>query len=211
MELNIKNNLFNEGDNDDFLISYNKLIQYINENHLIDYIEDAYKITCTSELNGTMIGRLNNILVRLFDGQLEYIETLSKFMQTPNINFNNRTTSNAQINARLRRMRDIYFECIMAFNNMVSDPFNISGTATSVQEKSPSINLTLSRNDLTQFSCTLNFNSLLNMLCQLVSVAGNKLNSGNNIIDVQLLNRYLEESDNLNSTIIQFKKSKDIH
>jgi hypothetical protein len=208
MEDTNKNGLFDQEviNTAEFLQRYNKLLTYISENTLIDSIEEAYRIAYSNVQNAAALSTLNNILFKVFDGDAEYIETLNIFMQNLNVLYNNRITSNSQINARLRKLRNLYIDAIAAVGNMIVDPFNIASISASIQQNSPAINISLVRNDGEKFSSTLNFNSMMNLLIQFTNSLNNKFKSGSNAIDLQLTDNYIEQCSDLIEILENFKK-----
>lgn len=197
-------------DKEIFLPQYRDLIDFINSNSLMDTIEETYKAVYSSSLKDLAIARINNILMRLFNGDLGRVQTFNSYMQSPNISYPNKSTSNAPINTRLKKLRDVYIEFSFAYGMMLSEPFNIGSIAVAIQSNSPNVNMVLHRNDGTEFISTLNLSSLIKMVSQLTDTLNKKLDSGNNLIDIQLINNYIEISSKFKQSIDDFKKGKGI-
>lgn len=196
----------------DFLKEYNLLLSYISTNNLIEAMEEAHRITLTNAQNTSTVAlaKLNNILIKVFEGNVKYLNTFNTFMQNMNIIYPNQATVNSQINARLKKIRNLYIDTIMGINNLVVDPFNIISIACSVQQNSPIINTILVRNDGEYFSSSLNFNTMMNVINQFTGALDHKLKSGNNAVDLQFVNNYIEITQNLIKSLEDFKKINNL-
>jgi len=194
----------------EFLKQYNELLDYIGTHNLITYIEEAHKTTLINARDISTIGRLNSILFKIFDGNVECLRTFNTFMQQINITYNNSLTKSAQLNAKLGKLKGLYIDILLGLNNLIADPFNTSSIASAVQQNSSIINITLLRNDGEAFASSLNFNSMINIINQFTTTLDTKLKSGNNAIDLQLINNYNVVTESLKQSIEEFKKKNNL-
>lgn len=193
---------------EEFLVRYNKLLSFIESKAIISSIEEAYKLIYSVGFKSMSLARINNVLIRLFDGDIENLNTFNMYMQNLKFNYANKATLSNQINAKLKKLRDVYFELTMYYSAMISEPFNLGGASASIQHNSPNINVIVDRNDGRDFALTLNFNSLITLVNQLNDILNKKIVEGNNQIDIQLINNYIELSLKFQHSIDNFKKTK---
>lgn len=206
VESNSKNNI----DIDVFLEKYIKLIDYIYKNKLIDDIAKLYEVVFSQPLDQASLATLNNGTLRLFEGNLELMSIFNDFMMNILYDYPNKTVGNSEINARLKRLRAIYFEFYHYNRLLITEPFNIKSISTSILNNSQIVNLNILRNDSNQFSLSLNFNTLLNLINQLTEAISNKYNSGNNAIDIKHVNDYLSRSENFKNQLLEFKETNKL-
>lgn len=197
-------------DQNEFLPKYRELLNFISQNNLMDSIEETYRVYYSYEVKPNSMGVLNNIILLLFNNQIEFLNTFNMYMQNLNIDYPNKASGNSQINSRLKKLKIIYSRNLVKNNMIMAEPFNINSSLASIQKNSPNINVNLSRNDGEEFYATFNFNTLMNLINQLTNVLSKKLEVGNNVVNIQLLNNYIESSDKFKLEIEKFKKKKDI-
>ncbi len=195
---------------DEFLKKYNDLISFIRQKKIIDDIDKVYNISFSQTMGTYTFKTLHGGLLNLFEGNTELLDTLNAFILQLNINFDNKSVENGEINAKLKKIRAIYFEFYNQLNNMHGDPLNTTGTSISIQDKSPNMNLTLSRNDRVKYTSVLQFNSLLNLVIQFTETLNEKLITGNNVIDIKMVEQYLNKSEEFRNSLKQFKNKNGI-
>ncbi|WP_346877106.1 hypothetical protein [Clostridium sp. UBA5712] len=209
---NNKNELDNQDilDKNEFLKKYNLLLKHIESNNLISSLEEAYSVVFKSTSNIAALGKLNNILLMIFEGDMEYFNIFNTYMQDINIIYPNQSTVNKQLNARLKKIKILYTDITMSINSAINDPFNVSTISCSIINNSPIINITLVRNDGKDFSSSLDFNSMINIINRFTEALNRKLVSGNNAIDIRMMNEYIEVTNKFKDNIEDFKKKNSL-
>ena len=208
-KLDNKNNE-NEIDISEFLGKYKNLLQTIATKKIMQEIEDSYRIVFPSENKSTAIALHNSMIVKLFEGNEEHIETFTNFMRNVNISFQSKVTANGEINSRLIKLRNLYCDIVNMTNNALIDPFNIASTSATSSKILPTINITITRNDGQTFSSSMNFNSMINLITNFTDVLNNRFNSGNNEVDFELINNYINTSSELIDDLQQFKEKVNL-
>lgn len=168
---------------------FNRLLQYIRENNLMNILEKSIENFSIYE-SSNQVGKYVNFQLQLFSLINTNTPVLLHYLKTQTANFIPEK-SDREIFQRLERLKGLCHMTLIDMDQVVNNPTKIKGNLFSYSPDNPyNISATLIRFDGQEFNFTMDFNSGLQLTMALTENLVNKFNNGSNNIDRNLFNEY---------------------
>jgi hypothetical protein len=195
-------------DADDFVKQIDSLILKLSTGNTMESLESICLIYIKAEMNAATYTQFINILTSILG---EDLGTFLMFLQfNQNMQFNPAKGYRAII-ARLIKLKTIYGQVFQNAQNAMARPFSFRGAIASGDINAANVYFNFARADGCSFACEFIFNELLQLSIQIIGTLENKIKSNNSIIDNNMCEQFIKDSNELNESLKKILEENKIN